>query len=60
MKDYIKEWNRFGYENIVQKFRNVFVQDKLQQLIDTSFLSEKRQKALFRLICKRDEELWDT
>lgn len=57
MKDYIIEWNRLGYENVVQRFRKAFSQEKLKQLIDTSFLSEKRQKALFRLICKRGEEL---
>ncbi len=57
MKDYIIEWNRLGYENVVERFRKAFSQEKLKQLIDTSFISEKRQKALFRLICKRGEEL---
>jgi len=35
MKDYILEWNRLGYENVVQSFRKAFSQEKLKQLIDT-------------------------
>ena len=57
MKDYIIEWNRLGYEDVVQDFRKAFSLDKIKRLIDTSFLSEKRKKALFRLICKRGDEL---
>ena len=34
-----------------------FHKDKLKIIIDASLLSEKRRKALFRLISKRGEEL---
>ena len=57
MKDYVLEWNRLGYGNVVENFRKAFSLEKLTHIVQASFLSEKRQKALLRLISKRSEEL---
>ncbi len=57
MRDYIKEWSRLGYDNVIEKFKKACVLDKLQHIVKGSFLSDKRQKALIRLIYKRGEEL---
>lgn len=57
MKDYVREWNRLGYENVVQRFQKKISLENLKNVIEGGFLSEKRQKALVRLISKRAEEL---
>lgn len=57
MKDYVYEWNRLGYENVVQSFQKRCSLEKLNCLIEESFIGEKRKKALSRLIKKRSEEL---
>jgi hypothetical protein len=57
IKDYVDEWNRLGYEKVVQSFRKRFSIEKLSGIIEGSFIGEKRKKALFRLISKRGEEL---
>lgn len=57
MKDYVREWNRLGFGEVVDRFRKQHSQEKLQSLIENSYISEKRQKALLRLIVKRSEEL---
>ncbi|MBS0655825.1 MAG: HipA domain-containing protein [Verrucomicrobia bacterium] len=57
MGDYVTEWYRLGYEAVVDRFRKSFSLEKIEQIIKVSFLSEKRKKALFRLICKRGAEL---
>jgi hypothetical protein len=59
MKDYVIEWNRLGYGVVVERFRKTYSLEKIRRLIEDSFLSEKRKKALFRLITKRGEELCD-
>lgn len=59
MKDYVVEWNRLGYGNVVESFRKTFSLEKVRSLVEGSFLSVKRQKALVRLINKRSEELCD-
>lgn len=58
MRDYIQEWNRLGYSNVVECFRKQHSLEKLEGIIERSFLSEKRQKAILRLIKSRSEELW--
>lgn len=58
MKDYIVEWKRLGYENVVHNFQKKFVFDKIEALIRNSFISEKRQNALLRILKKRGDELW--
>jgi hypothetical protein len=60
MKDYIHEWNRLGYSDIVDRFRKQYSLTGLQRLIEKSNISEKRQKAILRLIFKRGEELCET
>lgn len=57
MKDYVREWNRLGYENVVQSFQKKLSLEKLGAILEQSFIGKKRQKALFRLINKRSEEL---
>lgn len=57
MKDYVQEWKRLGYGDIVDRFRKQHSFEKIQNLVENSYISEKRQKALLRLIFKRGEEL---
>ena len=57
MKDYIYEWERLGYGYIVERFRKVFSLKAIHSLIKKSFLSIKRQEAIFKLISKRSREL---
>lgn len=57
MKDYVHEWNRLGYTSVVDHFRNTLSLPSITNLIQTSYLSEKRKKALLKLITKRGEEL---
>lgn len=60
LKDYVCEWNRLGYENVVQNFRKNLYIEKLEHLIEESFIGEKRKKALMRLIRKREAELCES
>jgi hypothetical protein len=57
LKDYVQEWNRLGYENVIIRFRQHVSLNKIQDLVERSFIGEKRQKALMRLISQRQEEL---
>ncbi len=57
MKDYILEWKRLGFGDIVDRFRKQHSLEKFQSLVENSYISKKRQKALLRLIFKRSEEL---
>jgi len=57
MKDYVQEWNRLGYGDVVDRFREQHSLEKLQSLVNNSYISEKRQEALLQLIFKRSEEL---
>ncbi|MES2273006.1 MAG: HipA domain-containing protein [Chlamydiota bacterium] len=57
MRDYIIEWNRLGYRNVVESFRKTFLSKNIEHVVEGSLLSEKRQKALLRLIGKRGGEL---
>ncbi len=59
MKDYVLEWNRLGYGDVVQRFKKKLCLKTIKNLIKGSHLSEKRQQALLRLIVKRNEELCD-
>lgn len=58
MKDYIEEWNRLGFGYVIERFRKDIPLDKIKKLVEDSNLSEKRQKALLRIIGKRGKELW--
>jgi hypothetical protein len=57
MKDYVREWKRLGFGDVVDRFRKQHSLEKLQSLVENSYISEKRQKALLQLIFKRSEEL---
>lgn len=57
MKDYVREWKRLGFGDVVDRFRKLHSLEKLQSLVENAYISEKRQKALLRLIFKRSEEL---
>lgn len=57
MKDYVLEWSRLGYNDVVQRFKKNLRLKKIENLIEKSHLSEKRKQALLRLILKRYEEL---
>jgi len=57
MKDYIIEWNRLGYDHVIANFKKNLRIENIEAIINKSNLSEKRKAALFRLICKRREEL---
>lgn len=57
MKDYINEWTRLGYSNVIELFQKKYSFEKIKTFIEKSFLSEKRKKAFLKLIIKRSEEL---
>lgn len=57
MKDYVYEWNRLGYGEVVDRFRKHYSLAELQKLVDKSYISPKRQKAILTLISKRGKEL---
>jgi hypothetical protein len=57
MTDYVLEWNRLGYGDVVRRFRKNLSLEIIKGLIEKSHLSEKRKIALLRLILKRNEEL---
>ena len=59
MRDYVFEWNRLGYGNVVQRFQKKFSFHSIKQLVESSWISQKRQNALIRLITKRGNELCD-
>jgi hypothetical protein len=59
MKDYVLEWNRLGYSNVIQYFKKNLSLKTIKYLIEKSHLSKKRKEALLRLILKRYEELCD-
>ena len=57
MRDYVLEWNRLGYSDVVKRFKKKLRLKTIINLIKKSHLSEKRKQALLRLILKRNEEL---
>ncbi len=57
MKDYLLEWNRLGYANVIGQFRKTIVLIPFKQHLECKFLSEKRRNALKKLIEKRTEEI---
>lgn len=60
MKDYIQEWKRLGYTNVINHFLKQLSLEKVQKLIENSHISKKRQNAFQRLIFKRYEELCES
>jgi hypothetical protein len=57
MSDYVKEWNRLGHANMIDKFRQKIKIEEIMSLIDNSFISEKRKASLKTLINNRYQEL---
>ena len=57
MKDYVCEWKRLGYDEVVRGFYERVSLEKLENIIKGSFISKKRKKALLCLVKKRYEEL---
>ena len=57
MKDYVLEWNRLGYGDVVRRFKKNLSLGTIKDLIEKSHVSEKRKRALLGLILKRNGEL---
>ena len=57
IQDYVKEWERLGYKDFVNKFRNRIELPALIKIIDESFVSSKRKEAMKKLIRRRFQEL---
>lgn len=57
MKDYIREWRRLGYGKAIDRFSHRYSLNKIQALIEKSHISDKRKKAILRIITTRGEEL---
>lgn len=57
MLDYVKEWNRLGQIASVNKFRDKISIDGLTDIIEKSFVSDKRKESMIRLIKRRYLEL---
>jgi len=59
MKDYVLEFQRLGYDKVIASFEKVVKIDKIEQLINESFICAARQSALLRLVKRRHKELVD-
>jgi hypothetical protein len=59
MKDYLLEWNRLGYANVIDQFRKAIALAPFTQHLECRFLSEKRRNALKKLIEKRAAEIFN-
>lgn len=59
MKDYVIEFKRLGFQNIISNFKKNVKLEKIFYLIDNSFISVNRKLALKNLIKKRYKELKD-
>lgn len=59
MADYINEFIRLGYKVEVQEFFKIISLEKIQNLIEESFISQKRKQAFINLITKRYMEFKD-
>lgn len=57
MSDYVAEFRRLGYADVVNEFRRRLNLEKLMTLTGWSFLSEERAKAFQRLVMRRAEQL---
>ncbi|HVY53738.1 MAG TPA: HipA domain-containing protein [Gammaproteobacteria bacterium] len=57
MKDYVKEFKRLGYQDIVIEFYQSIKEDQIDTLIKESFCSQDMKVSLSRLIKKRFKEL---
>jgi len=57
MKDYVREFKRLGFQEIIAIFHKRVKLKEIFFLIDNAFISENRKNALKKLILKRHAEL---
>jgi hypothetical protein len=57
MKDYVKEWFRLGFKEEVLNFGKRIDMQRIDTMITSSLLSQPRQKAIWRLIQRRYQEM---
>lgn len=57
MRDYVNEWSRLNFYNVIKEFKEKINIPKINDLVSHSFISPKRKQAFIRLIHKRYEEL---
>lgn len=57
MRDYVVEWERLGFGDTVELFRESYSYEQINGIISNSHMSSKRQNALLQLIQKRGQEL---
>lgn len=60
ISDYVREWARLGFGDIVDQFKRKVRLKVIQRLVEGSCISIKRKEALIRLIAKRGKELCDS
>jgi hypothetical protein len=56
IRDYVKEWIRLGLGEPVKEFRRLINIYDIENIINNSFVSPKRQQAFLKLIKRRCEE----
>ncbi|MCK4506580.1 MAG: hypothetical protein KAW14_13280 [Candidatus Aegiribacteria sp.] len=59
MTDYIEEFMRLGYENVVEEFRSSVKFERIMELTGWRFLSKERSISLKKLIKKRIGQMYD-
>jgi len=59
MKDYVKEWLCLGFGEEVKNFAERINLQLIENLVVSSFLTEKRKNAILRLIQRRFKEMND-
>jgi hypothetical protein len=59
MQDYIVEFHKMGFGELLREFRKKIDNTSIRQMIDRSFLSEKRKTAFSLLIDRRVKEFDD-
>lgn len=57
MKDYIIEFKRLGFEDVIVHFKKLVNIEKLFFIIDNAYISQKRKEAFKRLMRKRHQEM---
>ncbi|MBI3211466.1 MAG: HipA domain-containing protein, partial [Simkania negevensis] len=45
-KDYVQEWRRLGYQEVIDRLQKACLMEPIEEMIKVSYISEKRQKAL--------------
>lgn len=57
ISDYVKEWFRLGFKEEVIHFIKRINMEKIEELVETSFLTPARKQAIFKLIKRRYLEM---